>query len=38
MSESERGYVAYTLNTLRRYLQALGGGFRLRVSVEADDR
>ncbi|MBI2908679.1 MAG: helix-turn-helix transcriptional regulator [Chloroflexi bacterium] len=30
-----RGYDAYSLNTLRRYLQALGGGFRLRVSVEA---
>jgi transcriptional regulator with XRE-family HTH domain len=29
----KRGYDAYTLNTLRRYVQALGEGFTLRVSV-----
>lgn len=28
-----RGYDAYTLNTLRRYVQALGGGFELEVTV-----
>lgn len=27
------GYDAYTLNTLRRYVQALGGDFRLEVKV-----
>lgn len=31
----KRGYDSYTLNTLRRYLKALGSGFQLRVSVEA---
>lgn len=31
----KRGYDAYTLNTLRRYLRALGEGFELRVTVEA---
>jgi len=29
----KRGYDAYTLNTLRRYVQALGNGFALEVSV-----
>jgi len=29
-----RGYDAYTLNTLRRYVQALGAGFRLTVTIE----
>lgn len=29
----KRGYDAYTLNTLRRYIQALGDGFSLEVSV-----
>lgn len=29
-----RGYDAYTLNTLRRYVQALGDGFRLTVSID----
>jgi ribosome-binding protein aMBF1 (putative translation factor) len=29
----KRGYDAYTLNTLRRYVQALGDGFRLDVSI-----
>ncbi|MCL4545173.1 MAG: helix-turn-helix transcriptional regulator [Chloroflexi bacterium] len=30
----KRGYDAYTLNTLRRYVQALGEGFTLRISVQ----
>lgn len=29
----KRGYDAYTLNTLRRYVQALGNGFKLEVAV-----
>jgi len=29
----KRGYDAYTLNTLRRYVQALGKGFSLEVAV-----
>ncbi len=29
----KRGYDAYTLNTLRRYVQALGAGFALEVKV-----
>lgn len=29
----KRGYDAYTLNTLRRYVRALGGDFRLEVRV-----
>ena len=29
----KRGYDAYTLNTLRRYVQALGEGFILEVKV-----
>ncbi len=29
----KRGYDAYTLTTLRRYLAALGGGFSLEVRV-----
>ena len=29
----KRGYDAYTLNSLRRYVQALGEGFKLEVSV-----
>ena len=29
----KRGYDAYTLTTLRRYVQALGEGFSLEVSV-----
>lgn len=29
----KRGYDTYTLNTLRRYVQALGGGFELEVSI-----
>ena len=29
----KRGYDAYTLNTLRRYVNALGDGFRLEVKV-----
>lgn len=31
----KQGYDAYTLNTLRRYLRALGEGFELRVTIEA---
>lgn len=29
----KRGYDAYTLNSLRRYVDALGKGFRLEVTV-----
>ena len=29
----KRGYESYTLNTLRRYIQALGEGFELQVRV-----
>lgn len=29
----KRGYDAYTLSTLRRYVQALGEGFRLEVAI-----
>src|SRR5215469_18528752 len=29
----KRGYDAYTLNSLRRYVQALGEGFELEVAV-----
>ncbi|MSP14374.1 MAG: helix-turn-helix domain-containing protein [Chloroflexi bacterium] len=29
----KRGYDAYTLKTLRRYVTALGNGFRLEVSI-----
>ena len=29
----KRGYDAYTLNTLRRYVKALGDGFQLEVRV-----
>jgi DNA-binding XRE family transcriptional regulator len=29
----KRGYDSYTLNTLRRYVDALGQGFRLEVKV-----
>lgn len=30
----KRGYDAYTLNTLRRYVRALGDGFDLQISVK----
>lgn len=30
----KRGYDAYTLNTLRRFVQALGEGFALEVKVQ----
>lgn len=30
----KRGYDAYTLTTLRRYVQALGEGFTLKVQVQ----
>jgi DNA-binding XRE family transcriptional regulator len=33
----KRGYDAYTLNTLRRYVQALGEGFSLEVTVRRTD-
>jgi DNA-binding XRE family transcriptional regulator len=33
----KRGYDAYTLNTLRRYIHALGEGFKLEVRVKAPD-
>lgn len=29
----KRGYDAYTLNSLRRYVEALGNGFRLEVAI-----
>ena len=29
----KRGYDAYTLNTLRRYVEALGEGFSLEVRI-----
>lgn len=31
-----RGYDAYTLSSLRRYVDALGAGFHLEVSVRTD--
>jgi len=31
----KRGYDAYTLNSLRRYVEALGNGYRLEVSVRS---
>lgn len=34
----KRGYDAYTLNSLRRYVQALGTGYTLRVQVERPTR
>ena len=34
----KRGYEAYTLNTLRRYVQALGDGFALQVAVRRVDQ
>jgi DNA-binding XRE family transcriptional regulator len=33
----KRGYDAYTLTTLRRYVEALGDGFSLEVTVRHDD-
>lgn len=30
----KRGYDAYTLNTLRRYVEALGDEFHLRVAID----
>ncbi len=33
----KRGYDAYTLNTLRRYVEALGDGFSLEVRVKRPD-
>ncbi len=33
----KRGYDAYTLNTLRRYVQALGGKFSLEMAVRQRD-
>jgi HTH-type transcriptional regulator/antitoxin HipB len=34
----KRGYDAYTLTTLRRYVQALGDDFTLQVAVQRGDR
>src|SRR6266849_2790101 len=34
----KRGYDAYTLNTLRRYVQALGEGFALEVRVRQPEK
>jgi DNA-binding XRE family transcriptional regulator len=34
----KRGYDAYTLNTLRRYVQALGGDFALQIAVRRVNR
>jgi DNA-binding XRE family transcriptional regulator len=34
----KRGYDAYTLTTLRRYVQALSGGFSLEVRVQQPGR
>ena len=31
----KRGYDAYTLRSLRRYVEALGNGFRLEVSIRS---
>lgn len=33
----KRGYDAYTLNSLRRYVEALGNGFRLEVSIRSTE-
>jgi DNA-binding XRE family transcriptional regulator len=33
----KRGYDAYTLKTLRRYVEALGEGFSLEVRVKVED-
>ena len=33
----KRGYDAYTLRTLRRYIEALGGEFSLEVAVKKDN-
>src|SRR5215467_13981326 len=33
----KRGYDAYTLNSLRRYVEALGNGYRLEVSIRSDE-
>jgi len=34
----KRGYDAYSLNSLRRYVAALGDGFRLEVSIRPVER
>jgi DNA-binding XRE family transcriptional regulator len=33
----KRGYDAYTLNSLRRYVEALGVGYRLEVSIQSTE-
>ncbi len=33
----KRGYDAYTLKTLRRYVEALGAGFSLEVTIRTPD-
>jgi predicted XRE-type DNA-binding protein len=34
----KRGYDTYTLNTLRRYVMALGEGFSLEISIRMPDQ
>jgi DNA-binding XRE family transcriptional regulator len=34
----KRGYDAYTLNTLRRYIMALGEGFSLEITIRTPDQ
>jgi DNA-binding XRE family transcriptional regulator len=34
----KRGYDAYTLNTLRRYVTALGEGFSLEITIHTPDQ
>lgn len=34
----KRGYDAYSLNSLRRYIQALGEGFSLEITVRQPDK
>lgn len=34
----KRGYDAYTLNTLRRYIAALGEGFSLEITIHVPER
>jgi len=33
----KRGYDAYTLTSLRQYVEALGNGFRLEVSIRSGE-
>jgi DNA-binding XRE family transcriptional regulator len=34
----KRGYDAYTLNSLRRYVEALGDGFELKVAIHHPEK